>query len=174
MPRTVSLHPPPDDEGYTERSGKSIYRTCAQHAHVRPSHTCTVVCNSPTHSLIPLIRSHFRSPWVRPRPFWCHLPLTRRTFTLPGDPIVHVCASAHRQINSHTHTYRHVRAPSVRKGARSHGGGGRKRGQGKRGLRRRWQKEGMAELIPESSVQREEDGERRGVVSRNVGAGEAT
>lgn len=119
MPRTVSLHPPPDDEGYTERSGKSIYRTCAQHTHVRRSHTCTVVCNSPTHSLIPLIHSHFRSPWVRPRPFWCHLPLTRRTFTLPGDPIVHVCACAHRQINSQTHTYRHVRAPSVRKGARS-------------------------------------------------------
>lgn len=34
--------------------------------------------------------------------------------------------------------------------------------------------EGVAELIPESYVQREEDGERRGVVSKNVGAGEAT
>jgi len=33
---------------------------------------------------------------------------------------------------------------------------------------------GVAELIPESNVQREEDGERRGVVSRNVRAGEAT
>lgn len=33
---------------------------------------------------------------------------------------------------------------------------------------------GVAELILESNVQREEDGERRGVVSRNVGAGEAT
>lgn len=32
----------------------------------------------------------------------------------------------------------------------------------------------MVELIPEFSVQREEDGEKRGVVSRNVGTGEAT
>lgn len=37
-----------------------------------------------------------------------------------------------------------------------------------------WHEEGVVELIPESSVQREEDGERRGVVSRNVGTGEAT
>lgn len=47
------------------------------------------------------------------------------------------------------------------------------KGERKR-LRRRRYGEGVAELIPESYVQREEDGERRGVVSRNVGAGEAT
>jgi len=53
--------------------------------------------------------------------------------------------------------------------------------QGKVKARRRrgcaeedWHKEGMVELIPESNMQREKDGERRGVVSRNVGTGEAT
>jgi len=49
-------------------------------------------------------------------------------------------------------------------------------GKGEERLRRRVGRndEGVVELIPESNVQREEDGERRGVVSRNVGTGEAT
>jgi len=47
------------------------------------------------------------------------------------------------------------------------------KGERKR-LRRRRYGEEVAELIPESYEQREEDGERRGVVSKSVGAGEAT
>lgn len=161
MPRTISLHPLPVDKGYTERSGRSIYCTCAQHAHVRPSHTCTVVCNSPTHSLIPLIRSHFRSPWVRPRPFWCHLPLTRRTFTLPGE-VVHVCACAHRQSDRHTHTYTH---PDICTQARAHTVSAERCSKSRRG----WTKESTREEEVAEEMAEGRDGRAYSGIQRAAG-----
>lgn len=99
MPRAVSLHPPPGDEGYTEEQRAYISHVRTAHSCPSITHVCRGVCNSPTRSAVPLIRSHFRSSWVRSRPFWCHLPLTRRTFTLPGDPTY-----AYARVHTQTHT----------------------------------------------------------------------
>lgn len=70
------------------------------YTHACLPHTCTSVCNPPTRSLIPLIRSHFRPSWVRLRPFWYHLPLTRRSCTLLVGFHVHICACAHTSIHA--------------------------------------------------------------------------
>lgn len=165
MPRTVSLHLPPDDEGYTEERQAHISHVRTTHS--RPSHTHIVVCNSPTRSPVPLIRSHFRSSWVRPRPFWCHLPLTRRTSPFPGLLRTRMRVCAHK----HTGTC----APSVRKGAPSHDGGRKDRGKrGCGGNGGTAEGRGGRAYSGIQRAAREEDGERRGVVSRNVGAGEAT
>lgn len=123
------------------------------------SHTCAIVCNSPTHSLIPLIRPHCCPLWVRLRPFWYHLPLTRRSSTLRGNYSVPIRLCTHRN------TYASARALSCRKvlqvrACRMKGSEGETYG-GDSSTKTR-----VAELIPESNVQREEDGERRGVVSR--------
>lgn len=72
------------------------------------------------------------------------------------------------------HTYTSIHAPSREKVLRvTVERGGMIKGEKKR-LRRKRYGEEVAELIPESYEQREEDGERRGVVSKSVGAGEAT
>lgn len=92
----VSCHP--SGESYRE------LQTYVSHAyscsHVYSSHTCIAVCNPPTRSLIPLIRSHFQPSWVRLRPFWYHLPLTRRSSTLLVGFYVHICACAHTSIHA--------------------------------------------------------------------------
>lgn len=76
---------------------------------------------------------------------------------------VYICACAHTGIH----------APSRGKVLEVTEGEGK--AEETEGLRRAsWHEEGVVELIPESSVQRKEDGERRGVVSRNVETGEAT
>lgn len=155
----VSRHP---SDKLQRTSGVCIARSC-----ISVTHMCRVQCNTPppppNHSLIPLIRPHFRPSWVRLRPFWYHLPLTRRSFTLLGGPTY-----------ARVHTYTSIHAPSREKVLRvTAERGGMIKGKRKR-LRRRRYGEEVAELIPESYVQREEDGERRGVVSKSVGAGEAT
>lgn len=73
---------------------------------------------------------------------------------------VHICACAHTR----------RRAERCSKSQQGKVKARRQRGVAEEG----WHDEGVVELIPESNVQREEDGERRGVVSRNVGTGEAT
>lgn len=97
MPRTTYLAIPLTS--YRER------QAYVSHTHVYPSHTCAVQCNSlpPNQSLIPLIRPHFCSSWVRLRPFWYHLPLTRRSSTLLGGPTY---------TYARVHTYTSMHAPS--------------------------------------------------------------
>lgn len=70
----------------------------------------------------------------------------------------------------HTQAYTRRRAERCSKSQQGKVMARRQRGCAEEG----WHEERVVELIPESSVQREEDGERRGVVSRNVGTGEAT
>lgn len=101
MPRTV--YPAIPLTSYRER------QAYVSHTRICPSHTCAVQCNPPfpsIHSLIPLIRPYFWPSWVRLRPFWYHLPLTRRSFTLLGD---------FTYTYARVHTYTSIHAPSRRK-----------------------------------------------------------
>jgi len=88
----------PSGESYRE------LQTYVSHAysytHACFLHKCTAVCNPPTRSLIPLIRSHFHQSWVRLRPFWYHLPLTRRSSTLLVGFHVYICACAYTSIHA--------------------------------------------------------------------------
>lgn len=80
---------------------------------------------------------------------------------------VHICACAHTSIHAPSRGKVLEVTAGESRGEETEEGG---RGVAEEG----WHDEGVVELIPESNVQREEDGERRGVVSRNVGTGEAT
>lgn len=80
-----------------------MYRTLMYIRHTHVLFSVIPLSLSSNHSLIPLNRPHFCPSWVRLRPFWYHLPLTRRSSTLLGGPTY---------MYARVHTYTSIHAPS--------------------------------------------------------------